>query len=168
MSRTWSQVRRSAVRATTIGLPARSVMRGSVLPSPRDSALTADRRPLCGPRRVLVGPNTAAIDHRQRTVQGPVMGAVGLEGEQDAVPPPSLPPPPQPGVHGRPRPIPVGQIAPGRAGSQNPDDPVEHGPVIPRGASGAWALRGPQGREPLPLVVGEFVSSLWAQAPNRA
>ncbi len=68
-------------------------------------------------------------------------------------------------VHG---PYRSGRSRPGAPGSQNPDDPVEHSPVIPRGASGARALRGPQGREPLPLVVGEFVSSLWAHAPSRA
>lgn len=62
----------------------------------------------------------------------------------------------EPAVAGRPRPIARRQIAPLRAGGEDPEDPVEDLPPVTRAAS-AVARRRQERLEAAPLRLGEIV-----------
>jgi hypothetical protein len=83
---------------------------------------------------------------------------VELQRCEDAVEQPTAPQPGEAIVDGLVRTEAFGQVAPGGAGVEPPQDGVEHQPVVfPLAARFARARR-EQGSQQFPLLVGEFVS----------
>jgi len=91
-----------------------------------------------------------AVDHLD-------LVAVGLDdGIHQAIPDPRLAPAVEAIVGRRVRPIPLGQIAPGGAGPQHPEDAVEDPTIVPR--FGAPSVHRQKRLDDTPLEVGEVVA----------
>ncbi len=119
-----------AVRSATIGLPARSVIAWSLLPQPPRLRPSWESAPPFWPRRMLVGPNAAAVDHRQEPFRGIVIRRLGLHRGQQPTPWPGVPPALEPAIHRLPGAVPLRQISPRGAGPQHLEDAVEDGTVV--------------------------------------
>ncbi len=78
------------------------------------------------------------------------------DGVHQTIPDARLAPPIEPIVGGRVRPIPFGQIAPGRARMQNPEDTVENTPIVARLA--ASTVLGQKRLDNAPLEVAQVVA----------
>jgi hypothetical protein len=135
-------------------------------PSRHVCAPGAARRPLCGSGGVLVGPDATPVDHGKTPAEGIVVGGLRLPRGQHPIPDPGRVPAPKPAVDGLPGSVPLGQIPPGGAGAQEPEDAVEDRAVILGRPPRARALWGQQRGEPLPLLVRPVVSSLRAHLPK--
>lgn len=113
----------------------------------RDSDL---HPPFCR-RSLLVGANGGAVDHLDVAIVG------GGDGVHQPVPYTCLPPSHEAVVAGGARAVALGQVAPWCAGSQHPEDAVQHAPVIDaRDASG---LIGQERLDHAPLEVGQIISA---------
>jgi hypothetical protein len=115
-----------------------------------EAALTATERfglctPAAGPRRVLVCSDDRAIDIVDIPVQ--VRGGIRtlLDCRKEASPAARFPPAIKTARHSAPRPIPLGQITPGGAGADDPQDAIEDTSVVSGGAAGVRFLRRKQG-----------------------
>jgi hypothetical protein len=102
--------------------------------------------------------NVGAVDAEQLRVDEPGLVEPQLEPLDDPVEQPTAAQGREPVVDGLPWPEPLGQVPPGGAGIEPPEDAVEHQPVVlplaaPLGLAG-WEELGQQ----YPLVVGKFVS----------
>jgi hypothetical protein len=154
------------VRITDIGRPRPSTARWILLVSPprivrglprRRRALRPTRwcSPLFpGPGRMLVGPHGAGID-----AEGPLHVPDGVVFDdhvvQDALPGAVRGPDPQAFMRGLPGSVAFGQVSPGGAGAQLPQDRVDHLPVIaPPTASPCD--RGQQRLDPRPGLVRQL------------
>ncbi len=81
-----------------------------------------------------------------------------MEPGQEALPQPAAAPAPEATIDRRPGAVALGEIAPGGAGVQDPENPVKDTAMIPRGPAAPAACRRQQGRQPSPLLVGELVA----------
>ncbi len=101
--------------------------------------------------------NDGGIDMMRFPVQFPGGIGVGLHRGEEAVPDPGLFPAIEPGGDGGGGPIAGGQVGPGRAGAQDPEDAVDDRPVVVARAAPLAALDRTagleQGFEPRPLCV---------------
>jgi hypothetical protein len=122
--------------------------------------------PFSGACCLLVGVDTRPVDHRQGVIKDAVECSLCLEGNQHLLSHSGLLPAAKPAADGLPGAIAIRQIPPGDAGAQDPEDAVEHDAMILGGAAGAWALRGHERAEPLPSIVGQFMSSYRIHAPR--
>ena len=115
-----------------------------------EAAWTAPERfglgaPTVGARRVLVRSDDSAI----HIVDIPVQVRCGirtlLDRGKEARPDARFPPAIETARHGAPRPIPLGQITPGGAGADDPQDTVADASVVSRWAASVRFLRRKQG-----------------------
>src|SRR5205823_2503008 len=113
--------------------------------------------PLC-PNGVLVRSDDAAIDELDVPVHRPGRVRLPLDGREDPVPEPGLPPAPEPAVHRRPRAVPLRQVAPGRPGPLAPQDAVDDPPMVRVWPARLRPLRRQERLQPLPLLVGQLSS----------
>src|SRR5687767_5185569 len=118
-----------AVTSTARGNPLPSVIRCTLVPKPprlRPSARSEGspgggfsfRRPGGGPSRADVG----SVDAEQVRIDEPGLVQAQLEFLDDPVEPAARPQGREPVVDRLPRPVALGQIAPGRAGVEPPED----------------------------------------------
>src|SRR5262249_22121489 len=105
----------------------------------------------------LVGTHDGAVDAEQVPVDLASRLGAGLEVVEDAVPGAALAPAVEAGVDGLPRAEELGQVAPGGAGVQDPEDAVDHEAVVLGRPSGPLTGR-EQGAQDLPLGIGQAVS----------
>lgn len=128
-----------------------------------EATLTATKRfglcaPAVGPSRVLVCSDYRAID----IVDSPGQVRCGirtlLDCRKEASPEARFPPAIKTARPSAPRPIPLGQITPGGAGADAPQDAVQDASVGSGGAAGVRFLRRKQGLSPLPLYIGQVMS----------
>ena len=140
-----------AVRAATIGLPARSVTRWSLLSQP------PRLRPNCGSPPPFLRPLRAGergcCCHRSSSASRPGYRHGRRRPEGSAGCGPTTRPPATAGTGNRPS---------STARPQHPDDPVENRAVILGRSARGRTLRWQEWRKQPPLVIGDFVSSLWA------
>lgn len=103
------------------------------------------------------GSNRAPIQAPQVTIDLASCVEFTLEGLDDGVEGPVLGPPIKAALHRVPRPVACGQVTPGRARTEYPENPVEYlAMVVPRPAtrSGCWE----QPLNALPRFVAQFMS----------
>ena len=110
------------------------------------------------PCRMLMRPHYRAIHVMHFPVQAPSAIRLLLDGGEEPLPDPGLPPALAAAGDGLPRPIPRREIAPGSARPQDPEHPVDNPPMIVRGAPGPRALGWQQRGQPCPLLVGQITS----------
>ena len=115
-----------------------------------EAALTATERfslwaPCMGPSRMLVRTDDGAIHIVDIPVQ--VLGGVGLllDRRKEASPDARLAPAVEAAGDGLPGAIPFGQVAPGSAGAEDPEDAVEDAAVVSGWAAGVRFLWRKQG-----------------------
>src|SRR5262245_10253617 len=104
------------------------------------------------PGRSLVGADDAAVDEEQVPVDPAVGLALGLQVLQELLPQAVAGPLAEAVVDGRPRAEALGEVAPGGAGGQDPEDAVEQEAVVFPLAP-APAVLGKQMRNLFPLLV---------------
>lgn len=104
--------------------------------------------PFCG-RGLLVDPNGGAVDHLDVAIMR------GRDGVHHPIPYPGLSPSHEAIVARRAWAITLGQIAPWGAGSQHPEDAIEHSAVIDPGHA-AW-LVGKQRFDHAPFEVSQVI-----------
>jgi hypothetical protein len=89
-----------------------------------------------------------------------VLICLGLDLLQEALPGAVLLPAAQPVIAGGLGRIALGQVLPGRAGAQDPQNAIEHRAMIGPGMAGFVRMSGRQQRgDAFPLLVGQFVAS---------
>ena len=113
---------------------------------------------------MLMGADIAAIKEGERAIKPVSMRRFRLHGRQNPLPDPRLAPTAEATVDRLPVPIALRQIAPRCIGAQHPHDPVEHPSMVQIRAAGVGALRWQERRYPLPLLVTEFMPSLYMHA----
>ncbi len=105
-----------------------------------------------------MGTNDGGIDMMGLPVQRADRIGLSLDGSEEAVPDPGLFPAVEPGGDGGGRSIAGGQVGPGRAGAQDPEDAVDdRAVVVARAATLAalgWATGWEQALDALPLAIG--------------
>ena len=129
----------------------------------REAALAAPQRlgfwrpPLCT-SGVLVRAEHAPIDDVATPV--PLPGRIGLrlDGGEDPLPAPGLPPAPEPAGHGRPGAVPFGKVPPRRPGPLPPHDAVDDLAMVGLRATRLGLLGRERRFQPLPLRVGALSS----------
>ena len=108
---------------------------------------------------MLVRPDDGPIDE----VDGPIELArgigPGLDGGEHAIPDAGEPPAAEATIQRGPGAISLGHVAPGHAGGQLPDNPVEDRPMVLVGPTGPRPLGGQQRGEFGPLSIGKFMAS---------
>jgi hypothetical protein len=104
---------------------------------------------------VLVRPNDGAVHEVQGPVQPPIHVRLPLQGGEDPIPDSSPLPTAEAAGDGPPGAVPRGQIAPRRAGAQDPEDAIDHRAVVVGGASSAGLLRREQRAKPFPLRISQ-------------
>lgn len=111
-----------------------------------------------GPSRMLVRADDRAIDIVEIPVE--LLCGIGtrLDRGKEARPEARLAPAIQPAGDGAPGAIPLRQVTPGGAGTQEPEDSVEDASVIDSRAAGFGLLRRQERLESFPLAIGEFMS----------
>src|SRR5258708_5385921 len=95
--------------------------------------------PFC-PSRMLMRSNNGAIDGVLVPIDLSSRIALLLQGFQHALPNASLLPPIKAAGYRAPRAIVVGQISPGRSGSQNPQDSIDNQTMILCWTTYLWLL----------------------------
>jgi len=95
---------------------------------------------------MLMGTNDRAIDRMDVPIELPGGIASLLQGFQYSLPDPSLLPPIKAAGYRAPRTVPLGEISPGRSGSQYPQDPIHDQAMIFGWTACFWLLRRKQGR----------------------
>ena len=108
---------------------------------------------------MLVGANDGAVDMMQAPVELPLGICLLLEVGQDAVPNAGPSPAIEAGGDCLPRPVLLGQIAPGSTGPIEPQQAIEDGTVILGRAATSCLLWWKQRPQPLPLLVGQISSA---------
>src|SRR5581483_8224186 len=121
-------------------------------------ALPVPGPPLC-PGRMLVRPDDGPIDEVDGPIEPPRGIGPGLDGGEHAVPDAREPPAAEAAVQRGPGAVPLGHVAPGHAGGQLPDNPVEDLAMVLVGPAGPRPLGRQQRRELGPLSVGKFMAS---------
>ena len=110
---------------------------------------------------MLVRPNHRAVDVVRLPIEAALRIGVLLEGVQDALPAPLGPPAIEAAGDRGPGAVALGDIAPGRAGAVEPEQPVDHAAVVDVGLAALAALRRPlwreQRRQPRPLPIGQVM-----------
>jgi hypothetical protein len=101
-------------------------------------------------------PDVAAVDAPESPVDLAGRVQLTLERREDAVPEPLARPASEARVHGRPRPVAVGEVAPLAPGRVAVEHAVEHRPVIPV-VGPACLRRRQEGRDARPLCLGQLV-----------
>jgi hypothetical protein len=104
------------------------------------------------------GADVGAVDAEQLGVDEAPFVEPQLQPLDNAVEQAAVAHPPEAVVDGLPGAEALGQVAPGGAGVEPPEDAVEHKAVVLPLAARLGRLRGEEGSEQLPLLVGEFVS----------
>jgi hypothetical protein len=107
---------------------------------------------------MVMRPNRRPIHNMEGPVERPVGVRLLLQAGQDTVPDARLLPAIAATGDGFPAANAGGEIDPGGAGAQHPDDACEDEAVILLRAAGVGFLGWQQRLEPLPLRLGEFVS----------
>jgi len=79
---------------------------------------------------MLVGADDRAIDEVEPPIDLARRIGLLLDGGEDLVPDTGLRPAPEAGVHRLPGSVPLGQVAPGDAGGQLPEDGVEDATIV--------------------------------------
>ncbi len=121
--------------------------------SPPDSASPA------GAGGVLMSADDAGIHKVQVPVEQACSIRLGLESFQHTLPEACLTPAIEAARDCSGRSVALGQVCPGRACPEHPEDAVDDGAVVVIGAAGPRPLWGQQGRQALPLLVRQFVAS---------
>ena len=110
---------------------------------------------------MLVRPNHRAVDVVRLPIEAALRIGVLLEGVQDALPAPLGAPAIEAAGDRGPGAVALGDIAPGRAGAVEPQQPVDHAAVVHEGLAALAPLRRPlwweQRRQPRPLPIGEVM-----------
>jgi hypothetical protein len=148
-----------------IGLPPPSARRCSLVENPpweRPRASSGASPPDgAGPASaggVLMSANNGGIDKVQVPVDLTTGIRLSLQSRQEALPETRLAPAIEPAGDGADRAIALRQIAPGRAGTQNPENAVQDGAVMVVGPP-CWRPLGRQKRlKALPLPVRQLVT----------
>lgn len=112
-----------------------------------------------GPCGVRMRPDDGAIDKVEAPVEVPARIRLLLHGGKQAVPEAGFAPPIKTARDRLPGAIALGQITPRDAGSQEPEDAIEHAAVVPGGTTGGRFLGRKERTELLPLLVSEFMSA---------
>src|SRR5262245_16584017 len=165
-SKTTDSCRCPGVTSTPSPWPAPSQTRCTLVPYPpcdRPRAWSAGSPGLPwggfspGPGGGPVGADDGAVDAEEVPVDAAAGLGPGLEVVEDPAPQAALAPAVEAGVDGLPGAEKLRQVAPGRAGAEDPEDAVDHEPVVLRRPS--RPLSGlEQGPQDLPLRVGQAVS----------
>jgi hypothetical protein len=79
---------------------------------------------------MLVGADNRAVDEVDPPIELAARIGLPLEGREDPVPDPRFLPAVEPAGDGPPGPVAFGQIAPGSAGLEDPEDAVDDPPVV--------------------------------------
>ena len=106
-----------------------------------------------------MGAHDGAVNHVDIPVDVPGMIGLFLHSGKQLCPQALMLPAVEPGSHGFPVAIAIGQVTPGASRSLEPEDAIEHGAVIQGGASCSRALWGKQWSQLAPLLVRQFVAS---------
>ena len=127
----------------------------AALATPQGFRLSVTAR---GPRRMLMGTNDSGIDLMDGPLQRASRIGLLLERVQDLLPDAGLPPAIEAAGHCLPGTIARRQPTPGGTGAEDPQDAVDNRPMVVRRATGLGFLGWEQGRQLLPLVVGQVSS----------
>jgi len=101
--------------------------------------------PFCS-SRMLMGTNDRTIDGMEVPIKLPGCIALLLQGFQYALPDPSLLPAIKAAGYRAPGTVPLGEISPGRSGSQYPQDSIDDQAMLFGWMACFWLLRRKQGR----------------------
>ena len=107
-------------------------------------------------RCLLVGSNNRAVNRMNRPVDLPLGIGLLLYGRKEALPDAGFAPAVEAAGHRTPGALPVWQITPGGAGTQNPQHAVEEASMIHSGSTRCRFLGRKQRVEPFPLRVRQF------------
>lgn len=110
----------------------------------------------------MVRPNNGAVDHVDFPVDLTVLIAVFLNLGKQLSPQALSLPAVEAGTHRLPVTVALREIAPGRSGPLEPEDAVEDGAVIQRGATRPRSLRWEQWSQLAPLLISQLIT------PNHA
>jgi hypothetical protein len=114
--------------------------------------------PLFGTSGILVRAYNRAIHEMDFPFDFPPVVSVLLHFLEDPFPQTPLPPPVEASIDRLPRPVPFGQISPGRSGIQDPQDAINDPAMICSRSACFWLLRRKQRFDLLPLLIRQFVS----------
>jgi len=107
---------------------------------------------------MLVRSDDRPIDEVDAPVHLPGFVRLLLDGREDPIPDPSLPPAPESAVHRRPRAVPLRQVSPRRPGPFAPQDAIDDPSMVGIRPTPLRLLGWEQRLEPLPLLVGQLSS----------
>jgi hypothetical protein len=108
---------------------------------------------------VLVRADDAGVDEVQAPIDLALRVRLGLQRGEDPVPDPGLAPAVEPARDGADRAVALGQVAPRRAGAQDPQDAAHDPAVVVVRPPGPRPLRRQQGLQPRPLPVTQVETS---------
>ena len=117
---------------------------------------------------MLVGTDDCAIDKVRAPVKTAVSISLLLECFKDALPYTGSGPSSKAAVDCAPRPEPLGDVSPRRAGAEDPEDGAEDRAMVPRGATRSRALGRKKRSEALPLRICKLNSFAPAVLPRFA
>src|SRR5579884_4056168 len=159
------------VSTATRGLPLPSTRRWIVVENPpceRPSASPPDGAGPAGAGGVLMGANDGGIDKVQAPGDRAAGVGLGLQGRQNALPDPGLPPAVEPARHRSHRPIAFRQVAPRRPGAVDPQDAVHDPAIIMVRSSRLELLWRQHPGDLLPLLVCQLIASHTQGDGNKA
>src|SRR5690606_2216644 len=119
------------------------------------------RRPRSGPVR----PDMRAVVEKQLPVHAVAVLHLALQRLEQRVKDPGLSPPPVAAVDRRPRPVALGQIPPGSARAQNPENAVQDRPIILPGPPRLRSRR-QQRLDHTPLSIAQLMTSSRNNQPS--
>src|SRR4051794_23374255 len=113
------------------------------------------------PGRRPAGPDDGAIDTPEVVIDEALVVQLVQQRGDNVNPGAVLAPGVEAVPDGLPRPVTLGEVTPGGAGMQDPQDAVDDGAVVPGGPPGLTVVGwvGKQRRDPLPLPVRQFVAA---------
>ena len=113
--------------------------------------------PFC-PSRMLVRANDGTINRVLLPIDLPIGITLLLQGFQHALPNPGLLPPIKPACDSLPAAVALGEIAPGRSSANQQEEGVDDRAMVIVRSAGERLLWREERSEPLPLMIGEFMS----------
>jgi hypothetical protein len=149
------------VRWKVTGLPQPSARTWILVEKPpreRPSASPPDSAGPASAGGVLMSAHYARIHKVQVPVEQARRISLGLHRLQEALPDPCLAPTVKPARHGPDRAVALGQVTPGRARAQDPQNPVQEGAVVVVWATRPGSLRGQKRLQTPPLRIRQLVT----------